>query len=61
MRETGQVLARLRNDESGISSVEYALLLAVVAPDALSEAVQGEMSNAGDCIATGDTTNPTCP
>ena len=40
------------NDESGISSVEYALLLAFVAggiilgAEALSEAVQGEMNDA---------------
>jgi Flp pilus assembly pilin Flp len=40
------------NDESGISSVEYALLLAFVAggiilgAEALSDAVQGEMNDA---------------
>jgi Flp pilus assembly pilin Flp len=44
------------NDESGISSVEYALLLAFVATGviaaagALSVAVQGEMNQAADCI-----------
>ncbi len=31
MRKTGQFLVELWNDESGISSVEYALLLAFVA------------------------------
>ena len=31
MRETGKFLTKLWNDESGISSVEYALLLAFVA------------------------------
>ena len=48
----GQFLA----DESGISSVEYALLLAMVAAgiivgaDALSTAVTGKMLGAADCI-----------
>ncbi len=43
-------------DESGISSVEYALLLAfvaagiILAADELSTAVSGEMSSAADCI-----------
>jgi Flp pilus assembly pilin Flp len=54
-------LSQLWNDESGISSVEYALLLAfvaagiIVAASNLSTAVQGEMNNAADCItgATG--------
>ena len=49
-------LTKLWNDESGISSVEYALLLAFVAggiiigADALSTAVEGEMNAAADCI-----------
>ncbi len=49
-------LSRLWNDESGISSVEYALLLAFVAAgiiigaDALSTAVETEMNVAADCI-----------
>ncbi len=30
MRKTGKFLAKLWNDESGISSVEYVLLLALV-------------------------------
>ena len=44
------------NDESGISSVEYALLLAfvaggiIVAADELSTAISGEMTQAADCI-----------
>ncbi len=43
-------------DEGGISSVEYALLLAfvaggiIIAADELSVAVSGEMSAAADCI-----------
>ena len=51
------------NDESGISSVEYALLLAFVAAGVitaagtLSTAVQGEMNQAAGCI---DGTVTTC-
>ena len=49
-------LSNLWNDESGISSVEYALLLAfvaagiIVAADSLSNAVSNEMEAAADCI-----------
>ncbi len=49
-------LVRLWTDESGISSVEYALLLAFVAAgiilgaEALSEAVEAEMFDAAACI-----------
>ncbi len=51
--------------ESGISSVEYALLLSfvaagiIVAADILSDAVATEMNEAADCIA-GDGTSATC-
>ncbi len=51
-------LSNLWNDESGISSVEYALLLAfvaagiILAAGALSEAVTGEMNETA-CIITG--------
>ncbi len=44
------------NDESGISSVEYALLLAfvaagiIVAADSLSNAVSNQMEGAANCI-----------
>ena len=50
-------LSNLWNDESGISSVEYALLLAfvaagiIVAADSLSNAVSNEMLEAADCIS----------
>ncbi len=50
-------LSNLWNDESGISSVEYALLLAfvaagiIVAADELSDAVSNEMSDAAGCIS----------
>ena len=49
-------LTNLWNDESGISSVEYALLLAFVAAgiifgaEALSTAVEGEMVETAACI-----------
>ena len=51
-----QFLVRLWTDESGISSVEYALLLAFVAAgiilgaEALSDAVEAEMFEAAACI-----------
>ena len=51
-----EFLSSLWNDESGISSVEYALLLAfvaagiIVAADQLSEAVSNEMTETADCI-----------
>jgi len=49
-------LSRLWNDESGISSVEYALLLSfiaagiILAADLLSNAVQNQMTEVADCI-----------
>ena len=52
---------RFWNDESGISSVEYALLLALiaagiaVAAGALGDAVDSEIQQAADCI---NSTNP---
>ena len=52
----GKFLTKLWQDESGISSVEYALLLAFVAAgiiagaEALSTAVEGEMNDVADCI-----------
>ncbi len=54
-----QLLVKLWTDESGISSVEYALLLAFVAAgiiaaaDLLSNAVQNEMTQTAACIETG--------
>ena len=50
-------MTKLWQDESGISSVEYALLLAFVAAgiilgaEALSEAVEGEMLHSASCIS----------
>jgi len=52
-------LSNLWNDESGISSVEYALLLAfvaagiIMAAGELATAVQGEMEQAANCIEYG--------
>ncbi len=52
-------LSNLWNDESGISSVEYALLPAFVAAviitaaELLSYAVQNEMTTTATCIETG--------
>ena len=53
-----QNLVRLWKDESGISSVEYALLLAfiaagiILAADVLSQAVSNEMTQAATCLET---------
>jgi len=58
-------LNKLWNDESGISSVEYALLLAfvaagiIVSADMLSDAVANEMEGAAGCIESG-TPSSTC-
>ncbi len=59
-------LNNLWNDESGISSVEYALLLAfvaagiILAADQLSNAVSNEMEDAAACISTGDSSLAGC-
>ena len=59
MHRVKMFFAGLWSDESGISSVEYALLLAFVAAgiiigaDALSTAVQSEMQSAAKCIGDG--------
>ncbi len=56
MQKFGNFLGEFLSDESGISSVEYALLLAFVAggiiigAGVLSDAVQGEMTEAAGCI-----------
>jgi Flp pilus assembly pilin Flp len=53
---------RLWKDESGISSVEYALLLAfaaagiIVAAEELANAVGNEMTDAASCIETNGAT-----
>ncbi len=60
-------LSNLWNDESGISSVEYALLLAFVAAgiitaaELLSNAVKNEMTDTANCIeGVLDSTDPEC-
>jgi Flp pilus assembly pilin Flp len=51
-------LSNLWNDESGISSVEYALLLSfvaagiIIAASELAVAVSNEMIDAASCIST---------
>ncbi len=61
-----KILRNLWTDESGISSVEYALLLAfvaagiILAADLLSDAVSGEMNQAANCISTGDSSLAGC-
>ena len=63
MRKTGKFFTKLWNDDSGISSVEYALLLAfvaaviIVAADQLSNAVSNEMTQAADCISSSTPTS----
>ncbi len=53
------IFKNLWTDESGISSVEYALLLAfiaagiIVAAESLSNAVENEMLDAASCIESG--------
>ncbi len=61
MRGIENLLTRLWGDQSGISSVEYALLLAfiaagiIVAAESLSNAVENEMLEAASCIESGST------
>ena len=56
MKKTKRVLAGLWRNESGISSVEYALLLAfiaagiITAAELLSNAVENEMTDTAACI-----------
>ena len=65
MQKFGNFLGEFLSDESGISSVEYALLLAFVAggiilgAGALSSAVQNEMVQAATCIEA-DAGSATC-
>ena len=59
MCKTEKFFTRLWNDESGISSVEYALLLAfiaagiIAAAELLSNAVENEMQDSACLIETG--------
>lgn len=62
MQKITTLILDIWNDESGISSVEYALLLAFVAAgiitaaELLSNAVENEMEDTASCIDTGGTT-----
>ena len=64
MMGMAKVLRRLWKDESGISSVEYALLLALiaagiaVAATALGTAVSNEINDAAECINADDPGDP---
>ena len=61
MRQTDSVSPQLWRDRRGITSVEYALLLAfvgagiVLAANTLSTAVSDEMKGAAACISASDT------
>ncbi len=59
MRKTGKFFTKLWNDESGISSVEYALLLAFVAAGIIAAA--GVLSNAvtNEMCGTAELIDPT--
>ena len=56
MKKLGHFLRNFASDESGISSVEYALLLAfvaggiILAADNLGGAVGDSIQNASDCV-----------
>ncbi len=67
MRRIRKFLNELWTDESAISSVEYALLLAfiaagiITAAELLSNAVENEMSDTAGCIdGTHASTDPEC-
>ncbi len=67
MRRIGKFLNELWTDESAISSVEYALLLAfiaagiITAAELLSNAVENELTDTAGCIeGTLDATDPKC-
>ena len=67
MRRIRNFLKELWADDSAISSVEYALLLAfiaagiITAAGLLSNAVENELTNTADCIGgTLDPTDPKC-
>ena len=59
MSKTGKFLAKLWNDESGISSVEYVLLLAlvgsaiIVGASFLGQEVGSQLNETAQCIQDG--------
>ncbi len=67
MRRIRSFLKELWADDSAISSVEYALLLAfiasgiITAAELLSNAVENELTHTADCIeGTLEPTDPNC-
>ncbi len=66
MKTFANTMVAMWKDESGISSVEYALLLAfvasgiIVAADLLSTAVSNEMTGAANCISQTTATVTNC-
>jgi Flp pilus assembly pilin Flp len=67
MRRIRKFLNELWTDDSAISSVEYALLLAfiaagiITAAELLSNAVENELTHTADCIeGTLEPTDPKC-
>ncbi len=59
MRKTGKFLVKLWNDESGISSVEYVLLLALIGSaiilgaSFLGQEIGLQLNETATCIQTG--------
>ena len=66
MKTFADLATAMWKDETGISSVEYALLLAfvatgiILAADALSDAVSGAMQEAADCLNNGSAGSGAC-
>ncbi len=64
MSKTGKFLAKLWNDESGISSVEYVLLLAlvgsaiIIGASFLGQEVGLQLNETATCIQAGTTCVP---
>ena len=60
MKRAGGLLPRLRLDQRGITSVEYALLLSFLAAGIslaatmLGDAVETEVNDAADCVVADD-------
>ncbi len=66
MRKTPKFLKRLRAEDCGITSVEYALLLAfvaagvILAAQTLGNAVSNQMNDVTDCISSGTAGSDEC-
>lgn len=61
-----RLLSQIWADTRGISAVEYALLLSMIAAglvlsvDRLSESIEGEIFETAACLATGDANSEPC-